>query len=373
MPVWLLEKSMVLIWCGFILLVVLMLVIDLGVFHRQSHEISMKEALVWSAVWIAMALLFGVFVYFGYENHWMGLGRQMDAVDKSFNNGGAALVKYITAYIVEKSLSVDNIFVMAMIFTFMGVPRRYQHRVLFWGIVGALMLRGLMIGLGAQLVARFNWILYVFGGFLILTGIKMFFVADGHDDPSNSFVVRFVRRFFPVTDKYHCEHFLVRAGSAASHVGRTPDTAPETDTIVDGARPGTILLTPLALALVLIETTDLIFAVDSIPAVFAITADPFLVFTSNIFAILGLRSLYFALAGMVKEFRYLKGALSLILVMVGGKMLAHTWLKAILGSHFNLYLLGMIALILAVGVVASIVADRREQNRLDSLPGIDPR
>ncbi|MFI5378943.1 MAG: TerC/Alx family metal homeostasis membrane protein [Tepidisphaerales bacterium] len=312
---------MLLIWSGFILFVLLLLVLDLGVFHRKDHIISMREALGWSAIWIAISLLFSVFIYFGYEHHCLGLGAAVDAVDGTVNDGSAALIKYITGYVVEKSLSVDNIFVMAMIFTFMAVPRRYQHRVLFWGIVGALVLRGLMIGVGAQLVARFQWVLYVFGAFLILTALKMLFVKEGHGDPSKSLAVRFVRRFFPVTDKYHCQHFLVRAGSSAARAGRIPDETPEPDAAIDRARPGTLLLTPLALTLVLIETTDLIFAVDSIPAVFAITADPFLVFTSNIFAILGLRSLYFALAGMVKEFRYLKVSLAAVLALVGFKML----------------------------------------------------
>ena len=354
---------MLLIWSGFILFVLLMLVLDLGVFNRKAHAPSVKEALGWSAVWVALSLLFGVFVYFGYEHQWLGLGTGIDAVDGTRNDGTAALVKYLTGYIVEKSLSVDNIFVMALIFTFMAVPRRYQHRVLFWGIIGALLLRGLMIGIGAQLVARFQWILYAFGVFLILTALKMLLVRDGHNDPSKSLAVRMIRHFSRVTDNYHCQHFLVRAGSDASRVGRVPEEAPEPDPTVDRSRPGILLLTPLALALVLIETTDLVFAVDSIPAVFSITADPFLVFTSNIFAILGLRSLYFALAGMIKEFRYLKAALAVVLAMVGGKMLAHTWLSALLGRFFNLYLLAAIAVILAVGVITSILADRREQKR----------
>ncbi|MGA2496365.1 MAG: TerC/Alx family metal homeostasis membrane protein [Tepidisphaeraceae bacterium] len=354
---------MLLIWSGFILLVLLMLVLDLGVFNRKDHAISTKEALGWSAVWIAISLLFGVFIYFGYEYQWLGLGVAADAVDGTINDGSAAFVKYLTGYIVEKSLSVDNIFVMALIFGFMGVARRYQHRVLIWGIIGALILRGAMIGIGAQLIARFQWILYVFGGFLVLTALKMLLVRDGHNDPSKSVAVRLIRRFSRVTDRYHCQHFVVRAGSEGSHAGRVPEEAPEPDPTVDRARPGTWLLTPLALALVLIETTDLIFAVDSIPAVFAITADPFLVFTSNIFAILGLRSLYFALAGMVRKFRYLKVALAAVLAIVGFKMLAHTWLQALLGRYFNLYLLAAIAVILAAGVIASIVADRRDREK----------
>ena len=232
----------------------------------------------------------------------------VEGVGTVYNDGASAAVKYVTGYLVEKSLAVDNIFVIAMLFGFFAVPPLYQHRVLFWGIVGALVMRGAMIAVGAQLIQRFTWIIYVFGAFLILTGIKMLLLKADETDPNRNVVVRLTRRLFPITERFHGQHFFVRAGSAASHEAPVPGAAGETDRVVDAARPGVILATPLFLALVMVEFTDLIFAVDSIPAIFAITADPFLVFTSNVFAILGLRSLYFALAGMIDEFRYLKVA-----------------------------------------------------------------
>ncbi len=364
------------IWIGFIVFVLLMLALDLGVFNRKAHVVSVKEALGWSALWIALGLSFSVFVYFGYENHWLGLGNTPDAVDKSdefpqgrINDGRGAVVKYLTGYVVEKSLSVDNIFVIAIIFGFFAVPAIYQHRVLFWGILGALLMRGAMIGVGAQLIARFTWILYIFGIFLILTAVKML-LMKAHADPSQNPVVRLIKRFFAVTDAFHGEHFIVRAGSVQSHEAAIPAgyNLPEagvrtTDAAVDRAAPGTLMLTPLALALVSVEVTDLIFAVDSIPAIFAITADPFLVFTSNVFAILGLRSLYFALAGMMNRFKYLKYALAIVLALVGAKMLTHTYLKALLGEHFNLYLLGVVLLVLAGGVIASMLWGPKEQSK----------
>jgi tellurite resistance protein TerC len=347
------------IWAGFVAFVLLMLALDLGVFHRKAHVVRVKEALGWSAVWIALALAFSLFVYHAYENHWLGLGLTPDAVDRSaefpdgmVNDGRSAVVKYLTGYVVEKSLSVDNVFVIAMIFGFLAVPPLYQHRVLFWGILGALAMRGVMIAVGARLIAEFSWILYVFGVFLIVTAIKMLLVEES-TDPGSTWAVRLTRRLFPVTERFHGEHFFVRAGSSASQEAETPGAAVLADGVVDGAKPGTWLLTPLALALVIVEATDLLFAVDSIPAIFAITADPFLVFTSNVFAILGLRSLYFALAGAIEAFRYLKVALALVLALVGVKMLAHTWLKAVLGPNFNLYLLLVVLGILAAGVGAS--------------------
>jgi tellurite resistance protein TerC len=275
------------------------------------------------------------------------------------SDGRAAVLKYLTGYIVEKSLSVDNIFVIAMLFGFFAVPPIYQHRVLFWGILGALLMRGVMIGIGAALIARFHWILYLFGVFLILTAIKMLVMKTDHVDPGSNIVVRFTRRLFPITAGFHGEHFVVRAGSAQSRASAMPGMASVRDEMVEKARPGTLMLTPLALALIMVETTDLIFAVDSIPAIFAITADPFLVFTSNVFAILGLRSLYFALAGMLDKFRYLKVALALVLMIVGAKMLAAAWLKEILGQAFNFYVLGVVLLVLAGGVVGSLLADAR--------------
>jgi len=350
---------LLLIWIGFITFVLLMLALDLGVFHRKAHVVSIREALGWSAVWIALGLSFSVFVYFGYENQWLGLGNTPDIVERNaehpdgrINDGRGAALKYLTGYVVEKSLSIDNVFVIAMIFGFLAVPQLYQHRVLYWGILGALVLRGTMIGLGARLIAEFFWILYIFGAFLIFTAVKMLFLKES-SDPNDTWVIRFTRRFFPVTERLHGSHFFVRAGSAASHEAEIPGSVVLEDRIVEKAPRGTILMTPLALALVIVEASDLVFAVDSIPAIFAITADPFLVFTSNVFAILGLRSLYFALAGAIQAFRYLKVSLSLVLAIVGAKMLAHTWLKGILGPNFNLYLLVLVLSILALGVLAS--------------------
>jgi len=354
---------MIWLYTGFIGFVLLLLTLDLGVFHRKAHVVSVTEALAWSAVWIALGLAFAVFVYFGYAGQWFGLGVGPDAADGMVNDGSTATQKYLTGYIVEKSLSVDNIFVIAMMFSFFGVPAIYQHRVLFWGILGALVMRGVMIAVGAKLIAEFHWVLYIFGVFLILTAIKMLALKTEPKDPNKNIVVRLVRRWFPVTARFHGEHFFVRAGTQASHESELPGGAPEPDEMVDRARPGSLLLTPLALTLAVIESTDLIFAVDSIPAIFAITADPFLVFTSNVFAILGLRSLYFALAGMMDKFRYLKVSLALVLMIVGIKMLIAKWLKAVIGEHFNLHLLAIVFLILAAGILASLLADRHGRHR----------
>lgn len=356
---------MVWLWVGFIVFVLLVLALDLGVFHRHAQVITVKEAFAWSAVWVTLGLSFSVFVYYGYENHWLGLGSSIDAVDGVTNDGTAAMVKYLTSYVVEKSLSVDNIFVIAMIFGFFAVPVIYQHRVLFWGILGALVLRGAMIALGAKLIAEFHWVLYLFGVFLIVTGIKMLVLKTDHSDPNQNIIVRLTRRFFPITSRFHGQHFVVRAGAPASYESEFPGTAALPDAAVDQARAGMLMLTPLALALIVVEFTDLVFAVDSIPAIFAITADPFLVFTSNVFAILGLRSLYFALAGMLDKFRYLALALALVLMVVGVKMLIADWLKGILGSSFNFYLLGLVLLILAAGVAGSLIVERGD----DEQPG----
>lgn len=347
---------MLLIWSGFLVFILLLLALDLGVLHRRAHRVSMKEALWMSALWIAIGLGFTVFIYQGYERHWLGLGAAVDSVDGAVNDGGSAALKYLTGYVVEKSLSVDNIFVIAMLFGYFAVPGIYQHRVLFWGIIGALALRAVMITAGAALIAEFHWLLYVFGGFLVLTGLKMFFIESDTSDPGRNIVVRAARKLFPVTAQYHGGHFVVRAGTKASREDEYPGAPHARDEVVERAKPGTIMLTPLALALIMVETTDLIFAVDSIPAIFAITADPFLVFTSNAFAVLGLRSLYFALAGMITKFRYLKPALAIVLLVVGGKMLSAEWLKEILGEHFNFYLLGTVLLIITAGVVVSLLA-----------------
>ncbi len=350
------------VWIGFIAFVLLMLALDLGVFHRKAHVVSVREAVGWSVVWIGMGLAFALFVYHAYDNRWYGLGASVDAVDGLVNTGATATEKYLTGYVVEKSLSVDNIFVIAMIFGFFAVPPLYQHRVLFWGVLGALGMRGIMIAAGARLIAEFHWVLTLFALFLIATAIKMLLLKGEQEDLNRNLVVRLIRRLLPVTARYHGEHFVVRAGTAASAESAVPGEAAAPDEVVEKARPGTWLITPLLLALVLVETTDLIFAVDSIPAIFAITSDPFLVFTSNVFAMLGLRSLYFALAGMMKKFRYLKPALALVLMVVGLKMLFAEWLKLALGRHFNLLLLAVVLAILAAGVTASLVAGRQRND-----------
>ena len=332
---------MIWIWGGFLLFILLVLALDLGVLNRKAHVVSVKEALTFTVAVLFLAICFDVFVYFAYENHWLGLGQHLDRVDGVVNDGRLAAVKFLTGYVIEVSLSADNVFVIAMIFEHLRVPAKYQHRVLFWGILGALVMRGTMIGLGAQLVSRYHWILYLFGVFLVYTALKMLWSkTDETADPDEALVMRIVRRMFPVCEDYRESHFMVR-----DH--------------------GRLMLTPLAVSLVLVETTDLIFAVDSIPAIFAITTDPFIVFTSNVFAILGLRSLYFALAGAITKFRYLKVSLAAILGLVGLKMLAAEWLKDVIGPNFNFYLLGIVALILGVGVIASMIVARRDERAVE--------
>jgi tellurite resistance protein TerC len=263
------------LWAGFTLFVLAMLALDLGVFHRKAHTVSLREATAWSAVWITLALVFNAGIW--------------------YFRGPDAGVQFLTGYLIEKSLSIDNIFVIALIFGYFAVPAVHQHRVLFWGILGALVMRAAFILAGAALLEAFHWIIYVFGAFLIITGLKMALVRDTGIHPENNPVLRLVRRLVPVTPDYREGHFFVRES-------------------------GRRLATPLFLVLVLIETTDLVFAVDSIPAIFAVTADPFLVYTSNIFAILGLRSLYFLLAGVMTKFVYLKLGLASVLMFVGTKM-----------------------------------------------------
>jgi tellurite resistance protein TerC len=354
------------VYIAFVALVIGLLALDLGVLNRRPHVIRVAEALGWSALWIGLGLLFSLAVYAGYEHRWFGLGTGVDALSTPwpgpggvpiYNDGASALEKYLTGFVVEKSLAVDNIFVIAIIFSSLAVPPIYQHRVLVWGVVGALLMRGLMIAVGAALVTRFSWILYVFGAFLLLTGIKM--LAVKRNDiapvaPTDRALVRWIRRLVPITERYHGQHFLVRAGGAASREPLAPGAAAEPDRVVDRARAGALLATPLLLAVVMVELSDAIFAVDSIPAIFAITTDPFLVFTSNVFAILGLRSLYFALSGIIDRFRYLKVALSFVLILIGGKMLAHHWLEPLLGDHVSLVTLAAVAAILAAGVLASL-------------------
>jgi tellurite resistance protein TerC len=355
---------MIWIWALFITFVLSMLALDLGVFHRKAHTVGVREAIAWSIVWLSLGVVFGIFVYFGYENKWFDLGLSPDAVDGLTNNGATAVEKYLTGYIVEKSLSVDNIFVIAMIFSFFAVPAIYQHRVLFWGIIGALLMRGFLILIGAKLIAKYHWVLYIFAIFLILTALKMLFLKTENTDLNRNFVLRLTRRFLPVTARYHGDHFIVRAGASESYESELPGEVAIKDEVVENQPSGRLMLTPLALALAMVETTDLIFAVDSIPAIFAITADPFLVFTSNVFAILGLRSLYFVLIGMVQKFRYIKLSLALILLVVGIKMLFVEWLKLALGRYFNFYLLMLVLFILFAGVAGSLVADHFNKRKI---------
>jgi tellurite resistance protein TerC len=333
----------VVIWISFLSFILVLLALDLGVFHRRAHVVSVREALLWTLVWVATAFGFAGVIYLGYDRHWLGLGLTPDVVDRSaewpdgrVNDARSAVLKYLTGYLVELSLSADNVFVIAMLFTYFAIPRIYQHRVLFWGILGALAMRGAMIAIGAQLVSRFSWTLPVFGVALIVTAARMLFMGDKPADPGQKLLVRMMQRLLPMTTEFHGEHFVVKRDSHDRFVNRW-------------------LLTPLVPALVMVETTDLIFAVDSIPAIFGITADPFLVFTSNVFAILGLRSLYFALAGALHALPYLKHALAAVLLTVGVKMLAHTWLEQTLGTHFNLYMFVVVVAILGSGVLVSLV------------------
>lgn len=315
------------IWAyiGFIGLVFVFLALDLGVFHREAHEVTMKESAIWSVIWLTCGLSFSGFVYFAYQNHWLGLGLDTPqysggAIVLGEVTGATAAIQYLTGYVVEKSLAMDNIFVIAMIFGYFAIPAKYQHRVLFWGIIGALIMRGGMIYLGAELIMRYTWILIVFGFFLILTAVKMALVQS-HSDPGNNPIVRIARRFFRTVDFYDGQKFFTRRTSAPVYI-KDPATGKEAYGPVD---PATLsakhAITPLFLALIMVEITDLVFAVDSIPAIFAITPDPFIVFTSNIFAILGLRALYFCLAALISKFRFLKPALILILAFVGIKLL----------------------------------------------------
>ena len=317
------------VWGGFIAVVLFLLALDLGVLNRNPHAIKAKEALMWTAFWIALALCFNVLLYYAYSNQWLGLGVEV-GLPKS---GTDAALEFFTAYVVEKSLSLDNIFVIAVIFGFFGVPLKYQHKVLFWGILGALVMRGVMIVGGMALLHKFEWLTYVFAVMLLGTAAKLMVSQHEAIEPEKNPLVKLTRRFVPVVDEVESGKFFTR---------------------VDGK----FAVTTMFLVLVLIESTDLLFAIDSIPACFAVTSDPFLVFTSNIFAILGLRSLYFALAAIMETFRYLKQSLVFLLAFVGVKMmLVHT--EAAIPTWVSL---SFIAGILGVGVGASIIAMRRENH-----------
>ena len=310
------------IWTGFILLVCGLLAIDLGLLHKQDEVITFKMSIRSTLSSVMLSMLFGGAVWFLYDQHIGGLGTHAGAEA----SGGQAFMSYLAGYVVEYSLSVDNIFVIALLIRTFQVPDKLQHRVLFWGILGALLLRGVMIGVGAALLHQFAWMMYVFGGILVLTAIKMALSKEDEEkDLSDSIVVRTIRRFWPVTETFHGRHFFVRVN-------------------------GRQAVTPLFVVLLLVESTDVLFAVDSIPAVFAVTQDPFLVFTSNVFAIMGLRSLYFAVAGLLRLFHYLKVSLVVLLGFIGTKMLAHHYIDIPIG-----WSLLLIVLILAAGVVASIL------------------
>lgn len=302
-------SSQVWIWVAFNLFVLAMLALDLGVFHRRSHEIRIKEAIVWSGVWIALASLFNLGLYY-----W---------------RGPDAALEFLAGYLIEKSLSVDNIFVFLLIFSYFRVQPQYQHKVLFWGIVGALVLRAIFIAAGITLIQQFSWVIYVFGAFLVLTGIKMAMEKDKEIHPEKNPALKLFRRVMPVTNDYHEGRFFIKEA-------------------------GRCVATPLFIVLIVVETTDVFFAVDSIPAVLAITVDPFIVYTSNVFAILGLRALYFAMAGVMRLFHYLHYGLSAILVFVGAKMLLVDVYKISVGVA-----LGVVAGILLTATLASIVFPRK--------------
>ncbi len=321
-------------YVAFLGLVVAFLALDLGVFHREAHEVSMREAATWSLVWLSCGVAFAGFVYFAYDHHWLGLGLDTLRYNPAYApddptsrlivtgqvSGAEAAKQYLVGYVVEKSLAMDNIFVIALIFSYFAVPAKYQHRVLFWGILGALLMRGGMIFLGAGLIQKYQWILIIFGGFLVLTALKMALIK-GHDDVSQNLAVRVCKTLFRVTDFYDGQRFFTRRTQKPTY-SINPTTGLEVmDPPPEGSLSPGLAATPLFLALVLVEVTDLVFAVDSIPAIFSITPDPFIVFTSNIFAILGLRALYFCLAAMMTRFRYLKPALVIILAFVGFKLL----------------------------------------------------
>lgn len=319
---------MALLWVGFVVLVLGLLALDLGVLHRGAHVDSIGRATGWSVFWIGLGLAFSGVIYMVYEGHWLGAALH-DGPAGAAAGGWEALVDYLTAYLLEKSLSIDNLFVIALIFASFGVAPEHQHRVLFWGIVGALVLRGAMILGGVWLVRQFEWILYVFGVYLVYAGARIAFAKHSTAGPGGHWSVRLARRILPIASGPHGGRFTTREN-------------------------GRFHFTELVIVLFTVELTDVVFAVDSVPAVLAITTEPFLVITSNVFAILGLRALYFVLAGMITSFRFLKPALALLLVYVGGKMIAHDHV------HIpNLVSLGVILGVVAIGVVASLLFPAR--------------
>ena len=311
------DSDRLFLWIAFNVFVLGMLVIDLGVFHRKAHSVSIKEATTWSMVWISLAMVFNLGIYFAWGQ------------DKA--------LEFLTGYIIEKSLSVDNLFIFLMIFQYFDTPREYQHRVLFWGILGALVLRAIFIAAGAALISHFHWIIYVFGGFLLFTGIRMLVQGDEKLEPGKNPVVRLFERWVPISKEYHGQRFFIR------QTGKTKATL-------------------LMVVLIVIETTDVIFAVDSIPAIFAITQDPLIVYTSNVFAILGLRALYFMLAGIMQMFIYLKVGLSAVLCFVGIKMMLVDFYKIPIGVS-----LSIIGGTLLLSIAASWIAQGKK-SRIDAAP-----
>ena len=308
------------LYAGFLIFVLSMLAIDLGIFNRKEHDVSFKEASTWSAVWVLLALTFAGGFY------WYTLGKFGPEVAER------SVLEFLTGYVLEYSLSVDNIFIFVLVFSYFGIPAKYKHRVLFYGILGALIFRAIFIGLGSALM-QFHWVIYLFGAFLIVTGIKMFFTNNEEIEPEKNFLIRIFRKFMPVTDKIEGKKFFVRHG-------------------------GKLHATPLFIALLFLEATDIIFAVDSVPAIFAVTSEPFIVFTSNIFAILGLRSLFFMLAGVIDKFYLLKFGLAIVLVFVGLKMV---WLNDAFNGKFPIsYSLLLIVLIIASSIVLSLLFPKAE-------------
>ncbi len=311
------------LWVGFNVFVLAMLALDLGVFHRKAHVVTFKESMTWTAVWVTLSLLFNLGIW-----HYMGPQKGLE---------------FFTGYVIEKSLSVDNVFVFALLFSYFSVPLLYQHKVLFWGILGALVMRAIMIFLGAALIAKFAWIIYVFGAFLILTGIKMIVKREEEIHPERNPLVRWFKKLMPVTNDYRGDRFFVREN-------------------------GILMATPLFIVLLMVEFSDVIFAVDSIPAIFAVTKDPFIVYTSNVFAILGLRSLYFALAGVMDKFHYLKIGLGVVLTFVGVKMLlGHTPWKI-----DTIVSLCVIVGVLAISIIVSLLWPKTVKVKSDTALPIPP-
>jgi len=309
-------------WAAFNVFVLLMLALDLGVFHRRAHEIGIREATIWSLVWVALSLVFCAGLY------WVA--------------GSERSLQFLTGYLVEKTLAVDNIFVIVVIFGYFRVPARYQHRVLFWGVLGALVMRGTFIALGAYVLDRWHWVMYVFGVLLVLSGLKLALRRDEAEDIHRNPVLRLSRRLLPLSSQYHGHHFWVREG-------------------------GRLLATPLFVVLLVVEFSDLVFAIDSIPAIFAITQDPYIVYTSNVFAILGLRSMYFLLAGVMDRFAFLKYALSLVLVFIGSKMLLEDVIH--ISTPVSLAVVGML---LAIGVLVSVGASKAPAPAEPTAPPVPP-